>query len=298
LLSVARDRFPSGKPSARLDLCLRVWSRISCPSNLGVADRLGNALFLSARQSDLEVGIMKPDSSVVSVVLVGAFVPSKFVLPALAEAEVLSSSDLASAHYEMLVRDQAVHIILPWGSVQVVQERFTIEVAQAPYVRAADLILKCMREVATGSVVRQMGINLKSEYVYLDPADRDLLGRRLMPAAAWGSWGKDVAKSQELPATSLMHGGLACAVLRQQKKEAGGVEGHVDARVDAARPTNAGWGVFISINDHYQASVSATGAYKASDAVATATLLDTFSDAFDGSVARSMTIADGIIAGA
>ena len=241
---------------------------------------------------------MKPDSSVVSVVLVGAFAPSKFLLPALAEAEVLSASDLATASYELLVRDQAVHIILPWGSIQVINERFTIEVAQAPYVRAADIILKCMREVATGSVVRQMGINLKSEYVYLDPASRDLLGRRLMPAAAWGAWGKEVAKSQELPATNLMHGGLACAVLRQQKREEARVVGHVDARVDAAKPTNAGWGVFISINDHYQASVSATGGgYKASDAVATAALLDKFAEVFDSSVARSMAIADGIIAG-
>ena len=241
---------------------------------------------------------MKPDSSVVSVVLVGAFAPSKFLLPALAEAEVLSASDLATASYELLVRDQAVHIILPWGSIQVINERFTIEVAQAPYVRAADIILKCMREVATGSVVRQMGINLKSEYVYRNPASRDLLGRRLMPAVAWGAWGKEVAKSQELPATDPMHGGLTCAVLRQQKREDAGIEGHIDARVDAAKPTNAGWGVFVSINDHYQASASASGGgYKASDAVATAALLDKFAEAFDSSVAQSMTIADGIIAG-
>jgi hypothetical protein len=239
---------------------------------------------------------MKPDSSVVSVVLVGAFAPSKFLLPALAEAQVLSASDLATAHYEMLLRDQAVHIILPWGTIQVLQERFTIEVAQAPYVRAADIVLKCVREVAGGSVVRQMGINLKSEYVYLDPASRDLLGRRLMPAAEWGAWGRDVAKSQELPATDLMHGGMACAVLRQQKKEDGGIEGHIDARVDAARPTSAGWGVFISINDHYQATSSASGS-RVSDAVATATLLDRFAEVFDSSVSHSIGIADGIIAG-
>jgi hypothetical protein len=240
---------------------------------------------------------MKPDSSVVSVVLIGAFAPSKFLLPALAEAQVLSSGDLASAKYELLVRDQAVHIFFPWGSLQVVQDRLTVEVAQAPYVRAVDLILKCLREVATGSVVRQMGINLKSEYVYQDAVSRDLLGKRLMPAEAWGVWGKEVAKSQALPATDPMHGGLTCAVLRRQKEEKNGVEGYVDARVDAARPTNAGWGVFISINDHYQPVGSATGVNKASDAVVTATLLDVFAEVFDQSVASSMMIADGIVAG-
>lgn len=254
-------------------------------------------LFLQARRIRLEVGIMKPDSSVVTVVLVGAFMPSKFLLPALAEGEVLSASDLASANYELLVRDQAVHIILPWGSLQVVQERLIVEVAQAPYVRAVDLILKCMKELATGSVVRQMGINLKSEYVYLDAASRDLLGKRLLPAEAWGVWGKEVAKSQALPATDVMHGGLAYAVLRQQKEDKSGVGGYVDARVDAAMPTSAGWGVFISINDHYQPVIAATGVNKASDAVVTATLLDMFAEVFDQSVASSMMIADGIIVG-
>lgn len=241
---------------------------------------------------------MKPDSSVVSIVLVGTFAPSKFLLPALAESDVLSSGDIENANYEMLLKDQAVQIMFPWGSMSVLQDRFTIEVAQAPYVRAADLLLKCAREVATGSVVRQMGINLKADYIYQDPAARDILGRRLMPASAWGAWGKEVEKSQDLPAASLMHGGLACAVLRQQKEEANGVEGYVDARVDAARPTNAGWGVFVSVNDHYQASVSSIGGYKMSDAVATAALLDVLQDSFDGSVARSIEIANGIIAGA
>lgn len=241
---------------------------------------------------------MKPDSSVVSIVLVGTFAPSKFLLPALAESDVLSSGDIASASYEMLLKDQAVQITFPWGSMAVLQDRFTIEVAQAPYVRGADLLLKCVREVATGSVVRQMGINLKADYIYQDPAARDMLGRRLMPASAWGAWGKGVEKSQDLPATSLMHGGLACAVLRQQKKEVNGVEGYVDARVDAARPTSAGWGVFVSVNDHYQASGPSSGGYKTSDAVATAALLDVLQDSFDESVASSIEIANGIIAGA
>lgn len=241
---------------------------------------------------------MKPDSSVVSVVLVGAFAPSKFLLAALADAEVFSATDLASATYEMLVRDQAVHIKLSWGSVQVFPERFTVEVAQAPYVRGADLLLKCMREVATGSVVRQMGINLKTEFIYQDPESRDLLGRRLLPAASWGSWGVDVAKSQKLPATDSLHGGLASATLREPKVEAGGVGGYVDARVDPVIPTPSGWGVIISINDHYQYSTSSLDGQKTSDSVVTATLLDTFEDSFDDSVARSMNIANGIVSGA
>lgn len=239
----------------------------------------------------------KPDSSTVSAVLVGKFQPSRFVLPALEEAEVLSSADIANARYEVLVRDQALHIILPWGALQVTLDRFTVEITQAPYVRGADLLLKCVAELGSGSVVRQMGINLKTHYIYQDPAERDQLGRRLLPATAWGMWGKEVAESQKLPASSLLHGGLACAVLRQQKEPVGDVEGHVDARVDSARPTDAGWGVLISINDHYELAASSSGKPKKSEAVGTATLLEAFEECFDLSVAKSFDIAAGIVAG-
>lgn len=248
---------------------------------------------LSGRQAR----IMKPDSSVASVVLVGAFAPSKFLLPALAAADVLSSADVASAAYEMLLRDQGLQVSLPWGTFLVTADRFTVEAKQAPYVRAADFVLKCMREIASASTVRQMGINLKTEYIFRDPTARDSIGKRLLPAAAWGPWGRVVEKSQELPASDLQHGGLACAVLRQQKPEGRGVEGYVDARVDAATPTDAGWGVFVSINDHYQASGRTVGGRKVSEAVVTAGLLDMLEESFDSSVAASFEIANGIIAG-
>lgn len=240
---------------------------------------------------------MKPNSTVVSVVLVGSFSPAKFMLPSLQGANALSASDLASAAYEMLVRDQVVHISLPWGSVQVIQDRLTVDVFQAPYVRASDLILKCLKEVAAGAIVRQMGINLRSEYMYLDAVGRDVLGRRLLPAAAWGPWGQEVAESQNLPATSPMHGGLACAILRQHKPPIGGVEGHIDARVDSLLPTTAGWGVSILINDHYELLEASNGGRHSSDLIATATLLDVFERSFDESVSRSMKIANGIVEG-
>src|SRR4051794_1272978 len=132
---------------------------------------------------------MKPSTSNVSLVLVGTFSPSDISIHALADCKALPDGDLTAARYEALLPDQIVDVRLPWGKLAVVGERLVVEVNEAPYVRAADLALKCIRELTPSAVVRQMGINYTAHFE-MDLAQRDRIGQRLVPASNWGQFGR------------------------------------------------------------------------------------------------------------
>ena len=242
---------------------------------------------------------MKASQISVSIVLVGTFKPASFTLGSLASGNnLLSSADLQASQYLGLLVGQIVELkICSWGKLTVLPESCTLEVSEAPFVRAADLILRALRELAPESVVKKMGINTRCWYAYENPKDRDVVGMRLAPPENWGAWGKYVAKSIELPVADPKHGGLMAAVMRQgapDDREAG----YIDVRIESAAMTTAKLtihGIQVLVNDHFESAPDTDG--KDSDRVQTVKLLETLERVFDTSIERSIKIAEDVISG-
>lgn len=232
-----------------------------------------------------------------SVVLLGVFDPQAFRLEKLSEAGLLSPSDFATAHYEELLPGQVVTLRFgSWGRLSVVQDRWAFDVLEAPFIRASDIAVRCMRELGPTPTVRVMGLNAQAEFRFVDPAERDALGRRLVPAAAWGRWGQELARRMdEIPPHRDGHPGAVSAALRlpnpRQRKH-----GYLDIRWEAinVKGPQMGLGVRLSSNDHYTPGAIAQ---EMSDSVLTATLLDALGQEFDTSIQGALEIFEDIMKG-
>lgn len=234
---------------------------------------------------------MKLDSSSITLVLVGTFPTAAFSIESLAKTDSIGSDDARDARYEAFVRGQVCDIRLPWGKFAAVENKLVVEVNEAPYVRAVDLAIKCLRDVSSGGVVRQMGINHLT-FFEATLEERDAIGRRLLPPENWGGFGAEVAKGFDYAARDPRHGGMTIAVLRLGKFD-DRPGGYTDARVEPGDrgPTT---GVVVTINDHYEMPPNKDGS-PVSDRAATAALLDYLEGNFDNSVERSIRFVSQII---
>lgn len=231
---------------------------------------------------------MKPGTSSVSAVLVGRFAPDDFSIDALAQCKAVAAGDLDAARYEAFLKGQVSSVRFPWGKLAVTGEKLICEVKEAPYIRAADLALKCLREVSLTGTVRLLGINYVAHFEIADDSKRDEIGRRLMPPANWGSWGADVEESFRYPATDSRHGGMITAVMRQGVPD-DRPGGHMDVRVEPALRGSV-MGVLVSVNDHYEVPPKSL-----SERTITSMLLDCLELNFDRSIDRSMSVAEELM---
>lgn len=230
-----------------------------------------------------------------SVVLVGSFDPQAFLLEKLREGAVLSASDLDTARYVELLPPQMLTLRFGnWGRLQVLPSRWVFDVFEMPFIRASDFALKCLLELAPTSKVREMGLNAQADYKFLDPAERDALGRRLVPASAWGAWGREVAaRMDEVPPNEKGHPGAVGAALRLPLPRDRG-HGFLDIRWEAlemAGPPST-LGMRLLSNDHYTPRATDPNM---SDAVLNATLQDALAQEFDASIQGSLNIFEDIV---
>lgn len=230
-----------------------------------------------------------------SVVLLGAFDTQAFLLEKLREAALLSPSDLATARCDELLPGQVLTLRFgSWGRLNVLSERWTFEVLEAPFIRASDFTLRCLRELAPSSTVRVMGLNAQADFRFLDPVERDAVGRRLVPVAGWGSWGRELARlMDEIPPDKAGHPGAVSAALRLPNPRQR-AHGYLDIRweaLDIKGPPPA-LGMRLLSNDHYTPRDSGA---PLSDSVLTATLLDTLGQEFDTSIQGALEIFEDIL---
>lgn len=92
--------------------------------------------------------------------LLGTFKVSDFELDRIRSVKALSENDLEQAHYDGLLREQMVSVNFPWGKMQALTDRLSVDVANAPFVRGPDLLLKMLRDASPASTVTKFGINL------------------------------------------------------------------------------------------------------------------------------------------
>lgn len=250
------------------------------------------ALPTSPTEPQATTAAMKPAQTGVSVVLLGTFKVSDFEVDRIRSVKALSENDLEQAHYDGLLRDQLVSVTFPWGKLQVVADRVSMEVANAPFVRGPDLLLKMLREASPTSVVTKFGINLTSHYRYDSVEARDAFAVRLAPPNAWGWFGDEVEKS--FKERDDKHGGLMRITMRHAAP-GDRTQGWIDVTAEPSR-LYGNQGVAITVNDHYEMSPDEAGPLRSPRAISEV-LLDRVGGGFDKSIERSFGICDAIVGG-
>jgi hypothetical protein len=256
---------------------------------------MSDALSSAANHRTAKTAAMKPASVTVTVVLLGTFKPGALLLPNLVQHKAIGKGDAEQSSYEALLRDQVVDVKLPWARLVCIPERLSIETPLAPYVRAADLAAKCVREVAGGSLVTKVGLNVTCRYGFQSVKARDEFGQRLSPISAWGALGAEVAGT--LGATpDKLHGGLVRAAIRlpREHKTFGG---HLDLHVEAGDFSSGTYNVLLQTNDHFEpigGDIQATGL---SERMFSEALIEVIENEFDASIKKALDSMDSLING-
>ena len=230
---------------------------------------------------------MTPERTVVSIVLLGHFKPTEFELQRLSKERVISEEDVAATAYEMLVPEQAVILVLPWGKFSVVSDRLSVDITQVPYVRGADLVMKLLREISPGALVSKFGINLVVHYRFPDMEARDRFACKLVPPEGWGTFGDLVRKS--FNEAGRRHGGLTRVTMRQAQPSDRSA-GWLDVTVEPSALIANDRGVALSLNDHYELSIEDRERVKGSPRAVCEELLSLLEKNFDTSIERSYDI--------
>lgn len=241
---------------------------------------------------------MKADHTFATVVLVGDFAPAKLTLEELKKGGVLSKPDLDDATYHGLLKDEVVDIAFgSWGRITALKKTVSIQINEAPFIRGADLALRCIRELAPTSTIQMLGINVTSFYKFTDLNVRDKVGRALAPPSNWGVWGKEIEDSQSSYSPSdSRHGGLIKISMRQgvtDDRPAGYIDVHLESAV-RQQNEKTDIGIQIMVNDHYQVNQEGENG-EDSSRVVTAKLLDILEANFDTSIERAITISNDVI---
>jgi hypothetical protein len=236
---------------------------------------------------------MKPEQTLVSVVLLGQFKPADFELEAIGSSKALGADDLRLARYEALLHNQVSQIVLPWGKLTAMTDRLSIDVTQVPYVRCVDLVLKLMHEVSVASLVTKFGINVIGHFKFDSVAARDGFASRLVPPSAWGAFGSAVKVS--FKEKQDRHGGLMRVTVRQARPDERPA-GWIDVTIEPSALIENDQGVAISINDHHELPEDASPR-NAQRRAASEQLLMVLEEQFDQSVANSFAVCDDILKG-
>lgn len=214
-----------------------------------------------------------------NIVLVGKFNPAIFSPAWVASTGLVNSEALNSAQVSLIHAEVAIFQIGGF-SFDVRTERFSVEVASEPLVRALDAALLIFAEMLPHTPLSEMGINY-AEHYSLESAERRLkFGRALAPLEPWGSWGQEINGL----AGKLISGVIDISLVRTYDPPGSGER---RVHVQPSRLIQpATFGVFTMVNDHriLVASKDGDGARP---------MMQLLQDSFDGSinVARSI-IAD------
>lgn len=240
---------------------------------------------------------MKPDSSQVSLVLLGRFNPDDFHPKKLKDASVITIGDAEVVDYVVLIPGQTLQFKLSWCEFLVVPDRLQIVVYEAPYIRACDFVLKAINDMAPKSVVRAFGINKDAHYDLGSIKARNELGVKLAPPSRWGDWGKRIEDDiQNKLNKAENHGGVLSIHMRDVFTE-GSIAGHLDVTVGPSNKIQNDRGVSFKFNHHHAIDTVQLPTSDSNIVLAeiTTKLLSMISERFDASVNRADEIFEGVL---
>lgn len=224
--------------------------------------------------------IIEPERAGVQIVLIGAFNPPIFT-PAWLEVNGLIAKGSSDGATVDIVHRQISQFQVDWLSLTIQPERFQASTTEGPFVRLLDFILRTFGEVLPHTPVRMMGINRDAHFNLGDQRIRDKIGKILAPPSAWGEWADQVEAGADL------HGGMTSLTM-QQRFVKDRPRGWIQARVEPSYeiPNNAG--IYINVNDHYEANTS-------ENVSGSEEIMATLAHSFDRSIAHSEWIMDQVL---
>lgn len=148
-----------------------------------------------------------PRASEFTIVFLGQFNPAIFTPAWFGWHELLPVGMVESAELQT-AQPRVTSFRADWLELQVLANRFTVKTTQSPSVRLRDLVMRIFGEQLPHTPISAMGINRNVQFLVGDFRERDRIGRRLAPTAAWGEWGAELDPDAE-------RGGMVSLTMRQ-----------------------------------------------------------------------------------
>jgi hypothetical protein len=187
---------------------------------------------------------IEPDITGVSLVLIGKFNPSIFT-PAWFGWQNLLPNRIVDVAELQIAQPQITAFRADWLELQIVQDRFSINTAQPPFVRLRDLAIKIFRERLPHTRLQSVGINRQVHFLANSFEERDHLGRLLAPIEPWGEWGRQLEPDGR-------HGGMTSLTMTQVSPQDRPPDGRINVTVQPSMQIGLdGTGVYVQVNDHY-----------------------------------------------
>jgi len=186
-----------------------------------------------------------------SIVLVGAFNPAIFNPNWLAAQSVIKADEAADATVEVVHREIAQFTV---GDLifEITQDKFSLHTAAEPFVKGADVVMEIFGVALPHTPINAMGINYMAHFRVQSRKQQTALGRALAPVEPWGEWGAKVAQ------TETSTGGMTSLTM-MQVEPGDRVAGNIAVTVQPShRLQPPGTGVYVQINDHYEAGPDAS----------------------------------------
>ena len=222
---------------------------------------------------------IEPEISAVSVVLLGKFnpaifTPAWFALHNLLPEGAANNAELGVAH------KQITGFSTDWLRFEVRLDVCSFETAQAPHIRVLDLVIRTFREHLNHTPLRAAGINRDVHFRVRNEAERDRIGRTLVPVEAWGPWRDKLGLDET-------HGGMTSLTMSQLNPADRPEGGRINIKVEPSTRIDEGLGIYVNVNDHYDVTQDSPDANMR--------LMDLLQEHFDASMERSAQIIDHIM---
>jgi len=185
----------------------------------------------------------KPEIQGMSIVLLGDFNPKIFQPAWFAAENLIRSSEAEAVNIEIINPEIAI-FNLDWLQVQITRDRCAISTAQEPYYEIVrDLCLGTFK-LLKHTPIRVMGINWRAHFRMRSIEDWHNLGHKLAPKDLWN--------------TILKEPGMQSLKIQGTRED--GYKGHL--RITTEPSVKVSPGVYIQVNDHYQADDPIIGSDK------------------------------------
>jgi hypothetical protein len=187
---------------------------------------------------------IEPETSAVSIVMIGSFNPRIFRPEWFQKAGILGARETEAAKIR-IIHEAVSAFSLDWGSIQVDQNRFSIDTADPPFIRIHDVVLKSFKEFLNHTPIYQLGINRLVHFSVGSFDIRDRIGRLLAPHEPWGKWASRIAGDPDKPH---IRGGMRSLVMGQVD-HGDGLQGSINAKVEPS--VLLADGIYMDVNDHF-----------------------------------------------
>lgn len=226
--------------------------------------------------------LIEPKIAGASIVLVGNFNPAIlspdwFIRHGLVNEQAVQRDDP-----DFIVHPQVAQFKLDWCQIVVETGKFSISSSKDPLILIMDLTVRTFSEFLPHTPLRQLGINRQVHFQVASPDVRDAIGFRLAPPDAWGDWGRHISARSDQK-----RGGLRSLIMQQQVFDDDRT-GYISTTVQPSGQITAGLGVFVQVNDHYEAT-------EQEPARGTAEIVALLKDRFEASLTNSDGIIDQIM---